>query len=974
MTFKNSFEGKFDQNSISMKYRFTQIAKGLMAGLSMFSTFQMKAQLSAPKVENVWGARVLSIAGYAKTSDTTRLYISTESANSIFYSDIYNPAGTGFNFTTWKKVSSADADNNLGGTFQQLGVHKLSGTLFCINNSGLYALHPDSNSHKLVDGNGINALCVKDSILIYVTGNQLIWGKIEANGKFVKDASAPKIISLFVNQIVINPITNMVYLFQKFGGGPQISKTNHTFNDLKSTTIISNLAMGVIPSGNQYSGIGISPAGRIFMAGFKSPGAPEKTFRYTDDEITWNNINFPNTTNGVSGTNFSFAGSTGSYYTYHSDGYSSNKGLSWVEFGSAGKTTNPNDGEVFCDPNDTNVVYFTSDLGIAVSINRGSSSTDLSEGLEAVQVQDFDMTADKQTAWIASKAGIRKVSKYKTGPIWTGALWPNGDGSPYYSVAMKPSDTNTVFAGNLRIYKTTNGGTNWVQSFTPETSPYFYPSVGTIAAAIEVAFFNENIVFAGFSIQDSAKGGLFFSQNAGSSWSQIKLETSALGQDVDVTDIAFNIEGTDTVAYVTVAYDLSKPQGRSVYRVVKSGSTWTGSQNMNGANTSTGTVIVASLEDVLVSVTRDTLYVTGTDAGINHPITYYKIISGTNKWTPMTTSGYPFVNGKKGKAVALGGDTVFCAVDADIYMYIWGATSWTLGYSYPVGTQINFLYYDELLAGTSTGLYGHVTKPSITKCYINKNVNGIVCGNSPFIFKGKSYQNAGVYIDTLKMQVGCDTIYNLVIVKPTLQPVLSKVEACFGELVKLPNGNMLLAEISRKDTFKFNGSKGCDSIVIFDLNVTKLNVNVFVGNTVLEAEMPGVFYQWLDCKKGMAIISGAIDKSYRPSKSGEYAVQITYNNCVDTSLCYIYNTVGLSNSSQIDLKIYPNPTENRITITWHSIGKVKTILLDINGKQLLETSFENEVSLDLTPFPTGIYQLILIDDFGAFTTKKVNKL
>ncbi len=33
------------------------------------------------------------------------------------------------------------------------------------------------------------------------------------------------------------------------------------------------------------------------------------------------------------------------------------------------------------------------------------------------------------------------------------------------------------------------------------------------------------------------------------------------------------------------------------------------------------------------------------------------------------------------------------------------SSSWTLGYSYPNGTQINVLYYDGLVVGTGTGLY-----------------------------------------------------------------------------------------------------------------------------------------------------------------------------------------------------------------------------------------------------------------------------
>ena len=101
MTSKKVSEGKFVQNFKHMKNRFTRFATGLLLSLCMMGSSHLMAQLSAPKVENVWGARVLSITGYAKTSDTTRLYISTESANSIFYSDIYNPAGASFNFSSW---------------------------------------------------------------------------------------------------------------------------------------------------------------------------------------------------------------------------------------------------------------------------------------------------------------------------------------------------------------------------------------------------------------------------------------------------------------------------------------------------------------------------------------------------------------------------------------------------------------------------------------------------------------------------------------------------------------------------------------------------------------------------------------------------------------------------------------------------------------------------------------------------------
>ena len=61
---------------------------------------------------------------------------------------------------------------------------------------------------------------------------------------------------------------------------------------------------------------------------------------------------------------------------------------------------------------------------------------------------------------------------------------------------------------------------------------------------------------------------------------------------------------------------------------------------------------------------------------------------------------------KQGKAIVHDGtNTLYCAVDHEIYYLTSTSSSWTLGYSYPVGTEINCLFYDELLVGTDTGLY-----------------------------------------------------------------------------------------------------------------------------------------------------------------------------------------------------------------------------------------------------------------------------
>jgi len=73
-----------------------------------------------------------------------------------------------------------------------------------------------------------------------------------------------------------------------------------------------------------------------------------------------------------------------------------------------------------------------------------------------------------------------------------------------------------------------------------------------------------------------------------------------------------------------------------------------------------------------------------------------------------------------------------------------------------------------------------------------------------------------------------------------------------------------------------------------------LNVNTILGSPVVTttvsgsevtADATGVSYQWLDCDNGNAIIPGATDQTFVAPVSGNFAVEIDENGCVDTSAC-----------------------------------------------------------------------------------------
>lgn len=79
---------------------------------------------------------------------------------------------------------------------------------------------------------------------------------------------------------------------------------------------------------------------------------------------------------------------------------------------------------------------------------------------------------------------------------------------------------------------------------------------------------------------------------------------------------------------------------------------------------------------------------------------------------------------------------------------------------------------------------------------------------------------------------------------------------------------------------------GCDSIERLDLTIPVIDITVTDNaNGTLTANNSSATYQWLNCDTGNSIIGGATSQTYIVSGSGNYAVELTQNGCVDTSVC-----------------------------------------------------------------------------------------
>lgn len=102
---------------------------------------------------------------------------------------------------------------------------------------------------------------------------------------------------------------------------------------------------------------------------------------------------------------------------------------------------------------------------------------------------------------------------------------------------------------------------------------------------------------------------------------------------------------------------------------------------------------------------------------------------------------------------------------------------------------------------------------------------------------------------------------------------------------------------------------------------------------------------------------------------GNYAVQIVYNGCVDTSDCINVTGVYVDEivRNQTFATIYPNPGNKYVTVRFNkSVGRKSIAVLNNLGQSLqsIESSTDNVV-LDMSCYSDGVYFIEVGTDSGV---------
>lgn len=275
-------------------------------------------------------------------------------------------------------------------------------------------------------------------------------------------------------------------------------------------------------------------------------------------------------------------------------------------------------------------------------------------------------------------------------------------------------------------------------------------------------------------------------------------------------------------------------------------------------------------------------------------------------------------------------------------------------------------YKDTLVS--VTGCDSIITLHLFITNVLTTSLSAYTCPNEGVLFAGNIISLAGNYTDTLLSASGCDSIVTL---------HLSVYDTSFKEVDKTicSNSNYFFKNLylTHSGTYidTLNTFNGCDSLLVLHLTVVPVDTTLSEANDTLFSNELNASFQWRRCNDN-TIVQGEMARFFVPQQAGIYKTDIAKLGCFTSSECksYIINSVGDLNMAS--LYVYPNPVNDILNIEYAGDEVFGILLVDIGGKIIKQWRLQHSVSIDVSIFESGFYQLVLIDNYGHW--RSVHKI
>ncbi len=204
---------------------------------------------------------------------------------------------------------------------------------------------------------------------------------------------------------------------------------------------------------------------------------------------------------------------------------------------------------------------------------------------------------------------------------------------------------------------------------------------------------------------------------------------------------------------------------------------------------------------------------------------------------------------------------------------------------------------------------------------------------------------SGIPFQVLTTNAGCDSTIILDLSFYSNSSVTDLIEAC--DSYTWIDGNTYTSS-NNTATHTLINSVGCDSIISLDLTINE-------SSTGTDTQTAVDSYTWID---GI---------TYTMSNNTATYILTNNNNCDSV----VFLNLTIKNSSFIDvnknneIKLFPNPSSEKITIELEGIEAMDVSLLNSQGKILLQKSGQfDKYDINLTSYTAGIYFLRIITSEG----------
>lgn len=281
---------------------------------------------------------------------------------------------------------------------------------------------------------------------------------------------------------------------------------------------------------------------------------------------------------------------------------------------------------------------------------------------------------------------------------------------------------------------------------------------------------------------------------------------------------------------------------------------------------------------------------------------------------------------------------------------------------------------------TLTNIAGCDSVVTLNLAFTNNSNTGVdvqsACMGSTFTWiDGLNYtMNNSTATHTLTNMVGCDSVVTLNLTFLNNTTGVDVLAAC--DTYTWIDG-VTYTESNNTATHTLVNANGCDSVVTLNLTINTVDNSVVRTGLVISSNQAGASYQWLSCGNNYSEVIGAVDQSFTVTINGQYAVEVTNNNCIDTSSCVTVLNVGIKESSLgTVMNFYPNPTKGIVTINFESmISEGSFIVEDVRGKQVIpKKEFSSDLlTIDLRGLTSGIYFVTINNGKGREVIKLIKE-